>query len=300
MKSPSSRSPLLYSLLLLSLLLSSISCSNKSSNAYGSEEASLDAGLEALRVFDFKRSYHIFQQLHASTNVDDTNWALITYSYAVSAWLKTPISPESVSQAESLLETLYEQNPDSIYSANALLDLGRIAEISDFRGDVTDVTTAREYYERVRAEFPNSEMSTRATLFLAQTYAQTLETDGVHRAIDLLEDCIQEQADEEWIGLIAQYLGQLYSDYLNQPNKAIDPLFQATQAGLPRQADTDSVLWRIGVLAQKADRDLLAAQAYTQIIQNFPRTVYRSVSEERLEQIQKKYPEKDIFQKKAQ
>ncbi len=271
-----------------------MACSNKSHDIPATDEETLTAGLEALRVFNFGRSFELFQQLHGSTDIDDENWPLITYSYAISAWLKTPITAEGVALGVSLLESVVEQVPGSTYAASATLDLGRIAEISDFRGDPTDVTTARTYYERVRSEFPNSAMSTRATLFLAQTYVQTLETDSIHKAIDLLNACLDEQTNDEWIGLISQYIGELYDFYLDQPHKAVDPLQMAIQAGLPRHADTDSILWRMGVLAQNAGRDLLAAKAYTQIIEEFPRTVYRSVSMERLEQIQKKYPEENI------
>lgn len=290
----------IYTLLAsLALLLTSIGCSKSSGDLNITNEKALETGLEALRVFDFARSYEVFEHLHASMDTKDENWPLVTYSYGISSWLKTPISREGVELAVDLLTSLTEQAPNTIYTASALLDLGRITEISNFRGDTTDVVAARAYYERVRAEFPNSDMSTRATLFLAQTYAQTLAPEDINKAISLLETCISEQTDHTWIGNLGSYLGDLYSIYLNQPDQAIDPLVLATEAGLPRHADTDATLWRIGVLAQNAGRDLLAAKMYTRIIQEYPRTVFRSVSRERLEQIQLQYPDEQILPPEA-
>ncbi len=271
-------------------MLAGIACS-KSTNEDTSGQSALETGIEALRVFDFNRSYEVFQELHAATSKEDEDWALITYNYGISAWLKTPTSAENITLSINLLNSLTEQYPDSIYTATALLDLGRIAEISDFRGDPTDVTKARGYYERVQTEFPNSEMSTRATLFLAQTYAQTLEPDDIHKAIDMLEACISEQTDEQWIGVLALYVGQLYDSYLNEPENAVDPMLQAFKAGLPRPSSADSLLWSIGVLAEKAGRYSVALEVYTRIINDYPRTVFRSVSQERVRQIQMKYPD---------
>lgn len=281
-------------MLALPLILSSLGCSQPSEESQVSKQDTLEAGLAALRVFDFEQSYETFQQLSASVQKEDEMWPLVTYSHAISAWLKTPTTAEGVAEAVRLLDLLSQEKPKSTYTASALLDLGRITEISNFRGDTPDVVTARRYYERVRTEFPNSEMAIRATLFLAQTYAQTLNPADIHKAIDLLDACLQDPANAAWVGLIAQYVGVLYEQYLDQPQKAIDPYMQAAQAGLARHADTDSVLWHIGVLAQRAGRDQLAAQAYAQIIRDYPRTVYRSVSQERLEQIQKEASKKEI------
>ena len=280
-------------MLAVSLILTSLGCSQSSKESQVSKQDTLEAGLAALRVFDFEQSYEIFQQLNASVQKDEEMWPLVTYSFGVSAWLKTPTTADGVAEAVRLLDLLSKEKPKSIYTASALLDLGRITEISNFRGDTTDVVTARRYYERVRAEFPNTEMAIRATLFLAQTYVQTLSPADIHKAIDLLDACIQEPANAAWVGLIAQYIGVLYEQYLDHPKKAIDPYMQAAQAGLARHADTDSVLWHIGVLAERAGRDQLAAKAYSQIISDFPRTVYRSVSQERLEQIQKEASKKE-------
>ena len=270
------------------LLLAGTACSKSTTEDAKPAQSALQAGIESLRVFDFNRSFEAFQALHASTSQEDEDWPLITYSYGISAWLKTPASPENITLAIDLLNSLTEAYPESIYTATALLDLGRIAEISDFRGDPTDVTKARTYYQRVQSEFPNSEMSTRATLFLAQTYAQTLEPDGIHQAIDFLEACISQQPDEKWIGVLALYVGQLYDSYLNEPGNAVDPMLQAFKAGLPRPSSADSLLWSIGVLAEKAGRDAVALEVYTRITQDYPRTVFRSLSEQRIQEIQMK------------
>jgi outer membrane protein assembly factor BamD (BamD/ComL family) len=278
-------------------LLLSIGCSKKEEfSDHASDESAISTGLAALRAFDLIHSYETFEQLHGSLAVTDENWALVTYSYAISAWLKTPTTASNVALSVSLLESLTEQYPHSIYTASALIDLGRIAEIADFRGDPTDVHTARRYYQRVIEEFPNSDMSIRATLFLAQTYAQTFKIEDINKAIELLENCMAEQTDDRWMGILGQYIGELYENYLHQPNNAIDPLLIATEAGLPRKADMDSVLWRTGVLAQNAGRDLLAARIFNQIIQDYPRTVFKGVSQRRLEQLQIQYPEESVVQ----
>ena len=273
------------------MMLTSMACSKGAHTEDTVTKPPLDSGIEALRAFDFNRSYELFQHMYATSSHEDKDWPLITYNYGISAWLRTPTTAEDVTLATKLLSSVTEQYPDSIYSAVALLDLGRISEVSDFRGDPTDVTQARIYYQRVRTEFPNSEMSTRATLFLAQTYAQTLEQDNIYKAISMLEACILQETNEKWIGVLALYLGELYNSYLKQPENAVDPLMLAFKSGLPRPSSADSHLWTIGMLAEKAGRDSVALEAYRRIINDYPRTVFRSVSQERIRNIQMKHPD---------
>ena len=254
----------------------------------------IDSGLESLRVFNFKEAR---EPLHAAMDrlePGEPQWALATYSLALATWHTSPAGPENVKDATVLLEEVVRLAPESPYAPSALLDLGRIAEVSDFLGDPTDVEAAREYYQRVRSDFSNTDMSARATLYYAQSLAQTLDPSDVRAAISALEAEMDAQPDSSWYATMAQYAAQLYAFYLDDPKAALKPYGEAARVGFPRSADADLYLWQYGLLAQEAGEDLVAAEAYSRIVREYPRSVYGSLARERIIAIAHNNPQADI------
>jgi outer membrane protein assembly factor BamD (BamD/ComL family) len=172
-----------------------------------------------------------------------------------------------------------------------LLDLGRIAEVSDHLGDPTDVVEAQRYYARVRENYPNTDMAARATLLYAQSLAQSFEAEAIKQGVSMLEAEMKAQPDSAWYATIAQYTAQLYAFYLDDAKDALKPYDAAARAGFPRAADSDLYLWQYGLLAQEAGEDLIAADAFRRIVADYPRSIYGTVARQRMRDIAQKHPE---------
>jgi|GEM_PF-5174406 len=286
--------PYAISFYLIVFLGSLSGCSEGKHVAQLSDSEKIEEGVEYLRVFNFDSAYSTLSDVQPELEVSDPNWPLATYSLGLAAWHKTPPENESLIEARTLLKLVAERAHDSIFAASALLDLGRMAEVSDFRGDPPDVAKAQSYYREVMDRFPVTEMSTRATLFLAQTLAQSFENESVREAIILLNDEIESQPDSKWKGTLAQYVAQLYAFYLHDSRSALIPYETAMRAGFPRSAESDVSLWQFGLLAQEAGNDLLAAEVFNRIVVEYPRSIYGTVARSRIIEISKKYPEEGI------
>jgi tetratricopeptide (TPR) repeat protein len=271
-----------------------VGCSDRDSTSPELIGEQVEAGIESLRVFNFQSAYRVLSIAQPNLDKDAESWLLATYSLALAAWHKSPPSHEALIEAESLLEQVIEQDPKSEFAASALLDLGRIEEVSDFLGDSTDVPAAQVYYKQVIREFPATEMSARATAFLAQSMAQSFDSESVRDAIKLLESEIAAQPDSPWVGTLSQYVAQLYAFYLHDSKASLQPYERAMEVGFPRSADSDISLWQFGLLAQKAGEDIMAARVYSRLVKKYPRSIYGTVARERVIQIAQAHPDRLI------
>jgi len=276
---------------LLALLAASLlaACAGPKASVLSVEDQ-VKEGVQALQIFDYEQSRDILFEVQPK--VDSSNealWTLATYSYALSAWHDSPPVEENVVIAKALFEELIERYPNSLYASFALIDLGRIAEIKDFPKDESDVGAARAYYRQAIDQFPDSDVAVRATLNLAQTYAQELEEAPVRQAIQLLEDRLP-QLEGGWAGLYAQYIAHLYAYYLKDREAAIQPYLKAVEFGLPRASDGDISLWQLGLLAEDVGQAMTAVDSYSQLIQDYPRSAYTTVARNRLIAIAEQNP----------
>ncbi len=269
-------------------------CSEKNELGHLPVEAQVEAGLDALRIFDFQSAYEILSVVQPELSTSSEQWVFATYALGLAAWHKTPPSPDAVEEAKSLFQSVVEQSPESECAASALLDLGRIAEISDYLGEATDVAAAQVYYQKVREQFPGTDMSARATVLLAQTMAQSFEPTEVTTAIELLNAEMEAQPDSPWLGTMAQYEAQLHAFYKHDYAASLEPYETAMDAGFPRSSEADVSLWQMGLLAEEAGEDFIAARVFSRLVKNYPRSIYGTVARERIIQIAANHPEAEI------
>ena len=260
----------------------------------GSSQAQVARGVEYLRVFNFESAYKVLSQVQPELDKSSDDWSLATYSLALSAWHKSPPSSAAVEEAKVLLEAVVAKDPNSTWAASALLDIGRIAEVADFLGDTTDVAAARSYYRQVRQDFPDTDMSARATAFLAQSMAQSFEPLEVESAIELLAAEIELQADSPWVGVLAQYAAQLCAFYLEDVEASLPFYRIAMDTGFPRSADADVSLWQFGRLYQEVGEDIMAAAIFIRLLDQYPRSTYGTLARDRIVKIARAHPEAGI------
>lgn len=278
----------------LLFLLFVSACSDGDDSGGGTQHERLEQGIDALKTFDFETAYSKLSALHLELTPADEDWAWTTYTLGVAAWHRPPPSETGIAEATNLFEALIESKPNTELAASALLDLGRIAEVVNYRGDVPDVPAAQGYYREVIEAYPDTEMSIRASLRLAQTYAQTFDPESVEEAVDLLEACLVQDPNSDWTGVIAQYIAWLEAFYLGEPEASLESYEIVRDYGFSRKAESDGYLWQYGLLAQSVGRDLLAVDIYTEIVEGYTRSVYGTVARQRIIKIAQAHPEANI------
>ncbi len=263
-------------------------------NAPSADEtkASLEAGINELSAFNFNQAHAILLECSQHISPDDANWPLATYSLAIATWHQAPTTQQAIDDAKVLFQAVVEKAPEASLAASALLDLGRIAEFSKTENAAAEAQT---YYQRVQDQYPRTEMAVRASLLQAQSLARTLEQAHVRQAIHNLIQLTQDQPNTPWIGTIEHYIAHLYAFYLDDIDQAIAHYSAAKAAGFPRSSDTDLSLWQLGLLQQKAQQDLAAAETFTELVQEHPRSVYGTVARKRIIEIANKHPEATII-----
>ncbi len=251
-------------------------------------------GMNELAIYSFGPAYDALKPVVAELDEHSPLWEKASYALAVAAWHKTPATREGIEEAGKLLGELARRNPDSEYAAMAWLDLGRIAEVSDFIGDPPDPAAAEAYYRRVMEKFPRSDMSIRAALYLAEVLSQSLEPDQVREASALLAGVCAAQPDSRWIGLVAQYQAYLDAFYLDSPAEALRPYELARERGFARLAGNDQDLWQFALLAEEAGQDELSADLLIQLIKETPRSTYTRFAQNRLAVLAARHPNLQI------
>jgi len=259
-----------------------------------SPEEQVEQGIRFLTIFDFDQAYQTLSEVQPLIDEDSELWPRATYALAISAWHKSPPDLERINAAKALLESLIEADPQSKIAAMALLDIGRVLEVSDNNTDTTDVDAARTYYRQVRENYPGTSLAQRATLYLAQTLVQTFEVDRYKEAIDMLEAEIEADPDGEWVALFAHYIAIIYINHLEDYEAAIEPYLLAREKGIVRDSQADRYLWQLGKIALEVGRDMVAADVFTEIVVDYPRSEFGTLARERVIELSRKYPEANL------
>ncbi|WP_269523144.1 tetratricopeptide repeat protein [Coraliomargarita parva] len=271
-----------------------ISACDKQSDTQASTDELIERGMSALKTVSYDSAYDYFARAQATLTQEDPRWTQVVYGEALSSWYQSPANKTSVNTAVGLLNQIIEAKPQSEFAASAMIDLGRIHEVVDYPGDEADVEAAQSYYNKVRDQFADSDMSIRASIYLAQSMAQSLTPENIREAISVLNQELMKQPSPSWSGLLQQYKAQLYAYYLHEPKQALEPYAEAMRDGFPKTSDSDKYLWQLGVLAGDNDDLKLESEAYTNILNNYPRSAYGSVARDELTSIQQAHPELGI------
>ncbi len=271
-----------------------VACSDTSEVSVSDYDMKLSEAIRSLQIFNFDEAYQSLSTVMPFVPDNDPDWPMLAYCLAVSAWHKSPPSQEAMKEAESYFKAVIEKAPESELAASSLLELGRLYEIADFRDDIADLSAARNCYQRVRQDFTRSDMSARAALFLAQTYAQEFERPSVEKAIEVLTNEMAMQPHSPWFGVMAQFASQIYAFYLDDSVAAVSYYGKASEAGFPRPAEADISLWQFGLLAEAAGQEELAADVYGRIVEDYPRSIFGSVARQRVIRIAERNPDSEI------
>jgi len=231
----------------------------------------LAAAVRQVRMFSFREARGLFEAAMARSAEGSGPWQQATYGAAVCAHQISPPTESNIRKAERLYKRLIEKCPDSKYAPRATMNLGRIAELSDFNKDKPDLTLAREWYQKVVDRRPNGPVAAEAVLRVAGTYIQTYEDKQARRGVEVLRKFLARRPKDPLASAMWQYLGDTYLFPLKQYDQSLACYEKADALGLIGKGREGIVYWRMAVLADRFVKDRgRAVKYYTKIITRVP------------------------------
>jgi tetratricopeptide (TPR) repeat protein len=221
---------------------------------------------EQIAFFNWDRAGRLYRAAMSDTEEGSAQWQEAAYGTAVAAQHVSPADPAKIDEAAKLYQALSKPELGSRFAARSLMNLGRIAELRDYYGDVPDLNTARKYYATVTERFPNEEIAAEATLRLASAYVQSYKPDDVKAGVDVLERYLSAYPDGPLASGMWQYLGDTYFYPLADFSKSLKAYVNADRLGWLDDSDIGRVWWRVAQLGERVGDVPTAIRFYTRIV----------------------------------
>lgn len=274
-------------------------CNDNSAKSLSEAELAgiLQKATEEVSYFSFDRALKLFEQAKTNAPVGSEQWQEAVYGAAVCAQQISPTTKANIEKSEKLYLILLENAPDSRFSPRAMLNLGRIAELSDYHEDPMDLPTAGDWYQKVVDNCPGQLIASEATLRIAATYIQTYEHDQVVKGIDILEQWLADHSRDEFASAMWQYLGDTYFYPLDKYAESLSCYRKAEQIGFIEEYRRGPVYWRMAAMADRFLNDREAAvEYYTKIITVVPSSGKAYESQLALKRLGAPVPKIEVFE----
>jgi tetratricopeptide (TPR) repeat protein len=230
----------------------------------------LQKATEQVAFFDWDKARSLYQSAMDRAEAGSDQWQSAAFGLAVTLQQETPADAGAIAQAGDLYRKLADGKLDSRFAARSLMNLGRIAEVRDFYGDVPDLPAARECYSQVIDRFAAAPIASEATLRLAGSYVQTFKAADLQKGADILLDWLKDHPADPLASGMWQYTGDAYF-YLQNYRASLDAYIKADAIGWMDRGNEGPILWRMAVLADRYVHDpATAGRYYTKIITDAP------------------------------
>ena len=257
----------------------------------------LDKAAEEVSYFSFAQAFELFEQAKESAPAGSDQWQQAVYGAAVCAQQISPSTKSKIEESKKLYLLLLESNSDSRFAARAMLNLGRIAELSDYHEDYIDLSAARDCYQKVVDKCPAQLIASEAALRMAGSYIQTYEHDQIIKGIDILEKWLLEHPQDELSSAMWQYLGDTYFYPLEEYAKSLSCYRKAEEIGFIEKGRRGPVYWRMAAMADRFLNDRESAvEYYSKIITLVPTSGKAYEAQLALKRLGAPVPELQIFE----
>lgn len=227
-----------------------------------------DAATE-VSYLSFDRALPLFQQAGKLAAPGSPQAEQALFGQAVCLQQITPAAADRIGEASAVYRKLAEK-PGPL-AAQSMMALGRIAELVDYLGDAPDRPAARQWYEKAReASGDSGELADEATLRIAATYIQEMDSDSVKKGISILTDWLAKHPKNPLASAMWQYAANTYLYPLNDYGQALECYMKADALGLMEKGREGPVYWRMANLADRLGRNDIAITYYTKIIEKTP------------------------------
>jgi tetratricopeptide (TPR) repeat protein len=257
----------------------------------------LDKAVWEVRVFSFENAYKYFKEAKDKSPGGSETWQQAIYGQAVCAQQFSPPEKKKIEEAQQLFGELLKTCPKSKYASRAMMNIGRIFEVSDFYEDAINLEEARAWYQRVVDGWPNDPIAGEATLRVAHTYIQTYDKKQVQKGVEILEAWLKAHPDDPLASAMWQYLAETYFVPLQEYRKSVDCYIRADEIGLMEKGREGGVYWRVARTADKLLKDRgIAVKYYTKIITLVPTSGKAYESQLALKRLGAPVPKLEMFQ----
>lgn len=251
--------PLLTCCLLASLASSVLSAADTPAVA-------LERASTALAQFNYDVPRKDFRLAREGLSVGSEGWQQATFGLATCMHQFMPIEAASITEAAALYADLAERCPDSRFTPRAVLNLGRIAELRDYLGDVIDLDTARSRYSEIIKRWPADPIAGEATFRLGTSHLSTMDEAQFAPGVAILTDWLAAHPDEPLAAGMWQYLGDCYFQQKQDMAQAFDCYLKADDLGLQWRSREHLVWWRMARIAESQLKNPeMAIRYYTKI-----------------------------------
>lgn len=261
----------------------SAGCSGESTGDPERMNSIIEEGIDNLLSNDFGKAYEILSRARTVVPEDHPEYTEFLYALGLAAWHMSPPSSERLREADDIF-SLLSQSDDPRIAAQALIDRGRIAEVSDHGGDQPDLPAARQSYEKAYAKggaFPD--IAYPAALRLAQTHAQEMTTASTQQAVEIAREVIRRYPESDWAPVALEFAGDLHASVLGDTESALDYYSRAYERGFASSSRVDATLWKMAEWAEEIGRPAQAKDYYSAILSDFPRSSFQYLAKERIE-----------------
>jgi tetratricopeptide (TPR) repeat protein len=234
----------------------------------------LVAARKLLVSFEWDQAHEAFLEVAKKAPPKSDRWVEATFGAAVAISQGQPQDPDRVIEADKLYTLILEQTPQSKFVPRVMMNLGRLKELVDYKGDVVDLVGARAEYTKVTEKYPNDPIAGEATLRAAATLIQTYDAKdqyaNVKQGIGLLEKWLASHPNEPLASAMWQYVADTYFFPLNDNKAALAAYAKVDALGWTDRGNEGPWLWRCAVLSEKEGQTASAIKYYTKIITTTP------------------------------
>jgi len=209
---------------------------------------------------------------------------------ALSLQHRQPDVQSDKERAVRLYDELIEDTHGNPLQAVVLLLRARMADQVDYYGDEPDPESARRFYDRLIATWPDSPLIHRAALYRAQAAVFAMVPDSARRGIRELTDWLAKYPKNPLAYLQWTLVALAYMQPLDDPGKAVEAFRQAERIGLPPYSQRDAFYWRVANLAQRAGDPKTATEYYRRIITDVQRSSFAFEARQRIRELGQEPP----------
>ena len=227
----------------------------------------LEQAVAEVSYFSFARAYKLFKIVSDDSNASPARRQQALYGMAVCAQQISPPNKSRIDEAIGLYELLLGEGPDSKFAPRATMNLGRIAELSDYYQDKVDLEAARRWYQKVIDRWPDKPIAGEAALRIAGTHIQTYDEPRVRKGVKLLESWLAKHPKDPLASGMWQYLADTCFFPLKDYARSLECYQKADRIGLLETGRKGIVYWRMAVVADRFCKNReLAVTYYTKIV----------------------------------
>ncbi|MEM1445071.1 MAG: hypothetical protein AAGF84_03390 [Planctomycetota bacterium] len=264
--------------------------------APASREASvIEDASRALASFNFGYAARTFASVQAELEPSDPLWERATLGWAMSMQYLDPPTAERIAASEALYRQVAEEASDPRFVARATLALGRLAELSDFRGDPPNHEAAAAFYRAVYENMPELPAADEALLRHAGLLAARFDApESVRAARRLLENRLAEYGNNDYAALMHELLATI-ALFRKEYSEAITHFRRADELGLVEPNLSARTWWLIARLSETQASDVDTGVAYyTRIILEAPYSGLAFEAQLALKRLKQAHPDRPI------